>query len=83
MSDITVEKVAETMFMLVKRDMGQKKYKPTDLTKKMIEHFGDDQVDKKTCKMAIRLLVDGGKLVYTYFGGTSLEIPHEEGAAKS
>lgn len=83
MSDITVEKVADTMYDLVKRDMGQKKYKPTDLTKKMIEHFGEDQIDKRSCKKAIRSLVDTGKLVYTYFGGTFLEVPHEEGAAKS
>ena len=83
MADVTVEQVAETMYKLVEQDMGQKKYKPMDLTKKMVEHFGDDQVNKKMCKQAIRLLIDGGRLVYTYFGGTFLEVPHEEGAAKS
>ena len=48
MSDeITIEKIAETMFKLVEGDAGMKKYKPGDLTKKMIEHYGEDQVDKK------------------------------------
>lgn len=81
MADVTVEKIAETMYTLVKRDMGSKKYKPTDLTKQMMEYFGEE-IDKKMCKGAIRQLVDSGTLVYTYFGGTFLEIPHTEGAAK-
>ena len=32
-------------------------------------------------KEAIKSLVNSGKLVYTYFGGSFLEIPHKEGAA--
>ena len=79
---VSVDELVETMFNLVKRDYGQKKYKPMDLVKQMIEYFGDDRTDKKTCKLAIKKLVDEGQLVYTYFGGTFLEIPHEEAAAK-
>ena len=79
---VSTEEIAETMYKLVERDFGQKKYKPMDLTKQMIEYFGEDRVDKKTCKGAIKVLVESGKLVYTYFGGSFLEIPHEEGAAK-
>ena len=33
-------------------------------------------------KFAIKDLIDGGRCVYTYFGGSFIEIPHEEGAAK-
>ena len=83
MADITIEQIAESMYKLVEQDMGQKKYKPTDLQKAMIEYYGDDKVDKKMCKQAIRSLVDTGKLVYTYFGGTFVEVPHVEGAAKT
>jgi hypothetical protein len=79
---VTVDEVAETMFKLVQRDYGQKKYKPTDLHKQMIEYYGADRCDKQACKGAIKKLVDAGRLVYTYFGGTYLEIPHEEGSAK-
>jgi hypothetical protein len=76
----STEEIADAMFDMVKRDTGTKKYKPADLTKAMIARFGDE-VDKKACKDAIRQLVDGGRLVYTYFGGSFLEIPHKEGAA--
>lgn len=79
---VSLEELAETMFKLVERDYGQKKYKPMDLIKQVKEYFGEDRVDKKVCKGAIKELVNSGKLVYTYFGGTFLEIPHEEAAAK-
>jgi hypothetical protein len=47
----------------------------------MIKKFGEEEVDKKLCKAAIRTLMDSGKCVYTYFGGSFIEIPREEGAA--
>ncbi len=75
----TVEEVMELMFKMVERDAGQKKFKPTDLTKATKAQWPD--VDRKTPKEAIKRLVEEGKLVYTYFGGSFLEIPHREGAA--
>lgn len=75
----SVEEVMDLMFKMVERDAGQKKYKPMDLTKATKERWPD--VDRKTPKAAIKELVDSGKLVYTYFGGSFLEIPHREGAA--
>jgi len=76
----TVEEVADAMYNMVKDAQGQKKLKPMDLTKAMVAMFGD-QVDKQTCKGAIKQLIDSGKCVYTYFGGSFIEIPHREGAA--
>jgi hypothetical protein len=76
----TVEEVADAMFALVKEAQGMKKLKAMDLTKSMIELFGD-QVDKGLCKAAIKQLIDSGKCVYTYFGGSYIELPHKEGAA--
>ncbi len=77
---MTVEQIADEMFNMVKesQEMG-KKLKPMDLTKTMVKTH--DDVDKKQCKAAIKELVDSGRLVYTYFGGTFLELPHREGAA--
>lgn len=75
----SVEEVMDFMFKMVERDAGQKKYKPTDLTKAAKAKW--DDLDRKTPKEAIKNLVDSGKLVYTYFGGTYLEVPHREGAA--
>jgi hypothetical protein len=43
--------------------------------------FGADKCDKKLAKLAIRELVESEKCVYTYFGGSFIEIPHKEGAA--
>lgn len=80
MSEATVDQVADAMYELVKEGMGSKKYKAMDLQKKMMAQF---ETDKKTCKAAIRQLIDSGRCVYTYFGGSYIEIPHEEGAANN
>jgi hypothetical protein len=77
---VSVEEVAEAMFKMVKDTMGMKKWKATDLTKGAIELFGEDRCNKALCKEAIKELVNSGRLVYTYFGGSYLEIPHKEGA---
>jgi hypothetical protein len=78
MADVTTEQLADAMYELIKDGIGKKKYKATDLQKAMVERFG---VNKKDCKPAIRALVDGGRCVYTYFGGSYIEIPRTEGAA--
>ena len=77
----SVEEVADAMYTMVKDAFGVKKLKPMDLTKAMIELFGEDEVDKKLCKAAIKELINSGKCVYTYFGGSYIEIPHREGSA--
>ncbi len=77
----TVEEIADAMYDMVKEAFGQKKLKPMDLTKAMVRLFGEDEVDKKACKAAIKQLINSGKCVYTYFGGSFIEIPHREGAA--
>jgi hypothetical protein len=76
----TVDEIADAMFNMVKDASGKKKLKPMDLTKSMIELFGDE-VDKKICKQAIKQLIDSGRCIYTYFGGSFIELPHAEGAA--
>ena len=77
----TVDEIADAMYTMVKDAMGLKKLKPMDLSKAMISLYGEEGVDKKMCKEAIKSLVDSGRLVYTYFGGSFLEVPHKEGAA--
>jgi hypothetical protein len=78
---VTAEQVADAMYDMVAEYQGKKKFKAGDLTKAMMEKFGEDQCDKKLCKLAIRQLMDSGRCVYTYFGGSYIEVPHEEGAA--
>jgi hypothetical protein len=78
----TSEQLSNEMFEMIKRDAGQKKYKAMDLQKEMIKLHEAEGVDKAMCKEAVRMLIDSGRCVYTYFGGSFIEIPHEEGAAK-
>jgi len=77
----SVEEIAEAMFEMVKDAQGIKKLKAMDLTKAMIQLYGEEGVDKKQCKSAIKELINSGRCVYTYFGGSYIELPHKEGAA--
>ena len=77
---VSVEEVADAMFKLVSDAQGMKKLKPMDLQKSVIAMFGD-RVDRKTCKGAIKILIESERCVYTYFGGSFIELPHQEGAA--
>lgn len=77
---VTAAEVADTMFKLVKQNAGIKKFKAMDLEKAMREVYGD-RVDKAISKAAIKDLIDSERLVYTYFGGSFIEIPHTEAAA--
>jgi len=78
---VNIEAVAEEMYKLVAEYMGKKNLKAGDLTKAMIEKFGAENCTKDDCKQAIRQLIDSGRCVYTYFGGSYITLPHKEGAA--
>ena len=76
----TIEEVAESMFGMVKEYDGKKNLKAGDLTKAMIAKHGEE-CTKDDCKAAIRILIDSGRCVYSYFGGSYITLPHKEGAA--
>ncbi|UCF36266.1 MAG: hypothetical protein JSU96_15785 [Acidobacteriota bacterium] len=76
--EVGVEEVAEAMFDLVKQTHGKKNLKPMDLIKAMIQKFGDDRCSKPLCKKAIRELIDGGRCIYSYIGGSYVTLPPEE-----
>jgi len=78
---VSPEEIADAMYTIVATYQGKKKFKASDLSKEMIAKFGEDECNKKLCKLALRQLMDSGRCVYTYFGGSFVEIPHEEGAA--
>ena len=71
----SVETVADAMYAMVKEYHGKKNLKALDLTKAMIEKYGDDNCDKKLCKQAIRQLIDSGKCTYSYVGGSYIVLP--------
>jgi hypothetical protein len=74
MSDVTATVVADAMYELVKECHGKRQVKPTDLTKAMLERFGND-CDKSLCKEAIRLLIDDDRCIYSYLGGSYIVLP--------
>ncbi len=73
----SIEQVADAMFEMVKEYHGKRNLKALDITKAMIEKFGDDECDKKLCKKAIRSLMDTGRCTYSYVGGSYIVLPPE------
>ncbi len=78
---VSIEALAEEMYKMVVECHGKKNLKAGDLTKAMIAKFGEDNCTKDDCKQAIRNLIDSGRCVYSYFGGSYITLPHKEGAA--
>jgi hypothetical protein len=75
MAPVSVEDVAGTMLELVTSTHGKKNLKAMDLTKAMIERYGEDACDKALCKQAIRQLIDSGRCIYSYVGGSYITLP--------
>jgi hypothetical protein len=78
---IAIETLAEEMYKMVAEYQGKKNLKAGDLTKAMIAKYGAENCTKEGCKQAIRQLIDSGRCVYSYFGGSYITLPHKEGAA--
>jgi len=80
MADPTMEEVSAAMLKIVKDATAvKKKLKAMDLIKAVRQLYPD--VDKKLAKNAVKNLVDTGECVYTYFGGSFVELPHREASA--
>lgn len=78
---VSVEQLADEMYEVVAEAAGQKKLKPSEVMKTVQQKYGDGEVSKKDCKDALRLLIDSGRCVYEYFGGTFIGLPRIEAAA--
>ena len=72
---VPVEQLADDMFKLVEEYAGKRKFKAQDLVKEMVMKYGQDRVSTDDGKKAIRILTDSGRCVYTYFGGSFIELP--------
>jgi len=77
---LSKEELVEFIFEMVEKAQGKKQLKAMDIQKAVLKAHPDQ--DKNMVKFGIKALIDGGRCVYTYFGGSFIEIPHEEGAAK-
>ncbi len=78
---VSIDELAEEMYKMVAEYQGKRSLKASDLTKAMIAKYGEGNVSKADCKKAIRQLMDSGRCVYAYFGGSYIQLPHKEGAA--
>ncbi|HBH61526.1 MAG TPA: hypothetical protein DDX85_07270 [Nitrospiraceae bacterium] len=68
--------IQEKIFAYMQQMKGKKKLKEKDIIKKIME---DTSQDKDTVKKALRAMIDVGKVMYSYGGGSSsVEIPSEE-----
>lgn len=77
MSDVTAEAVADAMYAMVKECHGKRQLKSIDLSKAMIERFGEG-CDKAMCKQAIKLLIDDDRCIYSYLGGSYIVLSPEK-----
>jgi len=66
------EEVKQKIYALVEKSIGKKKLKSSDIQKTVSAEAG---VSRDEVKDALKDLVDEGKLIYTYFGGSYVEIP--------
>lgn len=74
------DELCQLIYDMVLKAQGKKQLKAMDIVKAVQKT--NPECKKPKIKMALKWLVDNGHLVYTYFGGSFIEIPHEEGAAK-
>jgi hypothetical protein len=75
MAKPTTDEIANAMYDMVKEYDGKKNLKAGDLTKAMIAKYGEADCSKDECKQALRILMDSGRCVYAYLGGSYIQIP--------
>jgi len=78
---LSKEDLCNYIYDMVAKAQGKKNLKAMDVQKGVLKEHPDQP--KNDIKFAIKDLIDSGRCVYTYFGGSYIEIPHEEGAAKN
>ncbi len=75
---VSVETLADEMYQLVAECAGKKNLKAGDLTKAMIAKHGEQACSKDDCKKAIRILIDSGRCIYSYLGGSFITLPPKQ-----
>ncbi len=80
---VSIDSLAEEMYMFITECAGKKNLKAGDLTKEMIVRHGDAACSKEECKKAIRILIDSGRCIYSYLGGSYIQLPPKEGSEQA
>ena len=76
---VSIEELAEEIYKYVAECAGKKNLKAGDLAKEMIARHGA-ACNKDDCKKAIRILIDSGRCIYSYLGGSYIQLPQKDGA---
>lgn len=82
-SAVFTENLAEEMYQFIAECAGKKNLKAGDIIKEMIGRHGDTACSKDDCKKAIRVLIDSGRCIYSYLGGSYIQIPPKEGSEQA
>ncbi len=77
MTDELKKKVENKIIGLVKEYAGKKRFKPIDLVKEMERDFAEEGLTKDDIKGVLKDIMDEGKLIYGYAGGSFLTLPDE------
>ncbi len=77
MTDETKKRLEDKIIGTVKEYSGKKRFKPIDIVKEMEKDFSVDGLSKAEIKGTLKEIMDEGKLVYGYAGGSYLAIPEE------
>ena len=77
---ITIEALADEMYAMISQYAGKRNLKAGDLTKEMIARHGETACSKEDCKLAIRMLIESQRCVYSYLGGSYIQLPPKEGS---
>ena len=75
---VQMNELCDAIYDLIKTTHGKKNLKPMDVTKEMIAKFGEDNVGKRDVKQALREMMDSGRLIYKYEGGSYVTLPPEK-----
>lgn len=75
---VSIETIAEEMYSLVAECAGKKNLKAGDLIKAVTAKHGEAACSKEDCKKAIRILIESGRCIYSYLGGSYIQLPPKE-----
>ncbi len=78
---VPAEKVAEEMYAMIAECAGKRNLKPGDVIKAMVAKYGEAACSRDTCKQAIRILIESERCVYSYLGGSYIQLPPKQDAA--
>ena len=77
-TSVSIETLAEEICQLVSDSAGKRNLKSGDLAKEMIAKHGP-ACTKEDCKKALRILTDSGRCIYSYLGGTYIQLHPKPG----